>query len=392
MIDYAAYARELRHELHQCPEIGFDLEKTTAIVKRELDVLGIPYTERFGKGSVVATISEGKPFTFGLRADMDALPVQEASQNPFPSKHPGIMHACGHDGHTAQMLAVARCLNDQKEDLRCGVKIIFSPAEEYITPGCKMLAENGVMEGIDAVIACHVDPRLDLGNIGVTIGGMNANSMGIIAEFFGKPAHAQVQQKGVDAIRMGMQAYMSMELMLAKEVSPLTSCLLNVGSFHGGNTNNIICDYAKMFLSSRTQDDELTAFLERRVREICEGTAQMCGGSAKVTVTKLLPYVYNHPEMVEKFSETAEKLLGKEHIHAMERTMGGEDFSFLSRIRPGVLFRLGTRNDFNPDTAATLHNDHFDLDERCFEIGIPLFVQFVLEHQDGISFKEGICV
>jgi len=186
LFDYVKYAQQLRNELHQVPEIGFDLPKTIAIVKRELDAMGISYTEEFGKGSIVATINEGKPFTIGIRGDMDALPVQENSSNPYPSKHEGIMHACGHDVHTAQTLAAARMLNDMRDQIRCRLKILFTPAEEYITPGCKMMVENGVMDDIDCIISAHVDPNIPVGSVGIREGGLNANSMGIIVEFFGK--------------------------------------------------------------------------------------------------------------------------------------------------------------------------------------------------------------
>lgn len=388
MFDYVQYAKDLRHELHQYPEIGFDLPRTLAVVRRELDAMGISYTEKFGKSSIVATINEGKPFTIGLRGDMDALPVQEKSHNPYASKIDGQMHACGHDVHTANLLAVARKLNDMRDQIRCRMKILFTPAEEYITPGCKLMAEDGVMDDIDCVIACHVNPSIDVGKIGMLAGGINANSMGIMVEFFGKSAHANAQQKAVDAIRMAVEAYMGMELIVAREVNAKEPCVLNVGSFNAGHTNNVVCDYAKLFISTRTWDDDLTAFLERRIREVCQGVAQMCGGRAEVTVTKLLPYVYNHPVMVEKMWQVGKKLLGEENMMVPERSMGGEDFAFLSRRKPGVMVRLGVSNDTNPDTLCPLHNGGFDADERCFEVSIPLFVNFVLDNQDGISFEE----
>ena len=162
--------------------------------------------------------------------------------------------------------------------------------------------------------------------------------------------------------------------------------MLNVGAFNGGHTNNVICDYVKMFLSLRTWSDALTEKMERRIRETCEGVATMCGGSAKVTVTKLLPYVLNNEVMTEKLKETAYRLLGQENVIVPQRTLGGEDFAFITRVKPSVLFRLGVTNEENPDTKAPLHNGHFDLDERCFETGIDLFINFVLENQDGITF------
>ena len=386
MCNYAEYAISLRHELHQIPELGYDLPNTTAVVKRELDAMGIAYTEKYGQGSIVAYLGKQGGFTIGIRADMDALPIQEDSSNPTPSKHAGKMHACGHDVHTAQLLAVTRKLKDMEGDLRCRIKLIFQPAEEHITPGAKMMVENGVMEDVDCAIACHVAGSMDIGHIGVRVGATNANSMGILCEFFGKSAHAHTQQKGVDAIRMAVQAWTSMEIMAARDIPSNECFVFNVGQFNAGNTNNIVCDYAKMFISARSWTGELSAFMEKRVREICETTAKMCGGEAKVTVTKQIPFVINNEIMVEKLQESAIKTLGKGHVHPIDRTMGGEDFSFMSRQKPSVMFRLGTGSDDVPASRQPLHNAAFDIDERCFEYGIDVFVNFVLDNQDGIKF------
>ena len=197
MFDYAAYARQLREEIHMYPEIGFDLPKTLAVVRRELDAMGIPYTDKFGRSSIVATINGEKDgFTIGLRADMDALPIQEANDVPYRSRHDGIMHACGHDAHTAMLLATARKLTDMKDRLHCRVKLLFTPAEEYIEPGCKQMAENGVMDDIDCAIALHVKSDLNVGCISMNAGNQGANSMGFTVDFYGKTAHAGAQQRG----------------------------------------------------------------------------------------------------------------------------------------------------------------------------------------------------
>ena len=387
MFDYVSYAQTLRHELHQCPEIGYDLHKTLAIVRRELDDMGITYTEKYGKSSIVGTINPGKAFTIGLRADMDALPMQEQSKNPYPSQHEGVMHACGHDVHTAQLLAVARRLKDMEDTLRCTVKLLFTPAEEYKEPGVEKMVKDGVAVEFDCAMACHAHPGLPVGTIGLCDGGINANSMGIMAEFFGKSVHAHSRQNGVDAIRMAVQAYTALEMMAAQEIASKEPIVFNVGSFHGGVTNNIICDYVKLLISARAWEDDVTDFMARRTREICEATAAMCGGTAKVTITKLLPYVKNDAVMVEQFRKTACKLLGADNVRPVIRSMGGEDFAFISRQKPCVFFRLGTTNPDAPaDTSHPLHSAAFDADERCFETGIALFVNFVLDNQDGIQF------
>ena len=221
MFDYANYARQLRHELHQYPEIGYDLPKTLALIRRELDAMGIEYTEKFGKSSIVATINPGDyPITIGLRADIDALPMQEETDLPWKSKIDGRSHSCGHDIHCANLLATARALKDIQSQLKCRVKQLFTPAEEYIEPGCKQLAENGVMDDIDFAIACHADPLYQVGTIGLSAGGQGSNSMCITIEFFGTAAHATAQRRGKDAITMAVLAHQAMHTMIAKELLP----------------------------------------------------------------------------------------------------------------------------------------------------------------------------
>jgi len=383
-MNYVEYAVGLRRELHRFPEIGFDLPKTLAIVRRELEAMGIGYTEQFGKSSIVATINgEKNGFTFGLRADMDALPITECANVPFPSEHSGCMHACGHDIHTAMLLAVARQLQNRKDELPCRVKLLFTPAEEYSTPGCQLMAEDGVMEDIDCIVATHVEPNLKVGSIAADAGGQGANSMGFTIDFFGTSAHAARQNMGHDAIGMAVEAYQALHWMVAKEIDPVQPRLLNIGSIHGGNTNNIICDNCKMFVSARTHSDSVSQYIFDRAVEICQGIAAMKGGSARVEITKFLPYVENHPVVTEKIRQAAAKIVGQSNIVTRPRSMGGEDFSFLSRIKPGMQFRIGTQND-DPDTARALHNDHIVFDERCLQIGIDVMVQFVLDNKDGI--------
>lgn len=383
---YADYARSLRHELHQCPEIGFDLTETLAIVRRELEKCGIPYTEKWSRSSIVATINGEKTgFTIGLRADMDALPIEEESNNPYPSKNPGVMHACGHDVHTANLLAVGKYLQEHREEINCRVMLLFTPAEEYIEPGCRELAESGVMEEVDCLVGCHVYVDGKVGQISIRAESPNANSMGFTAEFFGKSAHAHSQHKGCDAINMAVQAYNAMEMMVAKEAPALEPKIFNIGAISGGKTNNIISDYCKMFGSVRTHSDELSAFMERRIGEICELVAKSCGGEAKFTVNKFLPYVKQHPVMYEKLIESASKVVGRENVTGKNRTLGGEDFGFLSRKKPSVFFQVGVSNG-SPETSYPLHNGHFDVDERCFDTSVPVFVQFVLDNMNGITF------
>ena len=380
------YAITLRRELHEYPEIGFDLPKTLALVRRELDAMGIPYTEKFGKSSIVGTIGpEDAPFTIGLRADMDALPIQEEVDIPFASKNPGIMHACGHDAHTAILLATARELKAREQELTCRVKLLFTPAEEYINPGCELMVQDGVMDDIDCAVALHVAPSTPVGVIKTLSGGKNANSTGFTVEFFGKNSHAADQQNGKDAIAMAVEAYTALEIMCAKEFRALEPRIFNVGAFNGGTTNNIISDYCKMFCTLRTHSDTATEKFLRRTREICEGIATMQGGTAQVTVDKHMPYVLNDKTVTEKLEQAAEKLIGRENIQTRVRGMGGEDFSFMSRVKPCTQFDLGSKMT-DPARVHPVHGPKFQLNEDCLAVGVQVFLQFVWDNMGGIEF------
>ena len=380
------YVVKLRRQLHQIPEIGFDLPKTLAVVRGELDAMGIPYTEEFGKNSIVGIINpECKGFTIGLRGDMDALPIQEENDVPYASQHSGQMHACGHDAHTAILLATAKELKKREKELTCRVKLLFTPAEEYIQPGCQLMVEDGVMDDIDCAVALHVHPTTPAGAIRTIAGPGNANSTGVTVEFFGTNSHAADQQKGHDAIAMAVQAYGAMETMIAKEFKAKEPRIFNVGAFNGGHTNNVICDYCKMFCTIRTFSDEVTDKILSRIRQIADGVAAMSCGTAKVTVNKHLPYVLNDPIVKQKVDEAAAKVIGAENVLVKIQGMGGEDFSFMSRKKPSVQFNLGCQMQ-DPEKRYPVHHPKFDMDEDCLAVGVKIFLQFVLDNMHGIQF------
>lgn len=374
------YAVGIRRQLHMYPEIGFCLDKTLALIRSELDKMGVSYTEKYGKSSIVATINNDKShYTIGIRADMDALPMTEQNDVSYKSKNEGIMHACGHDVHTAILLGTVKKLNEMRERISCRVKFIFQAAEEYSASGGKLMAEDGVMDDIDCIVALHVDNRFDVGTIGVIEGGLNANSTGYTVEFFGESDHAARQYLAKDAISMAVKAYTAIEIMVAKEVIPTEPCVLNIGQFEGGKTNNIVCDYCKMFGTLRTWCTDVSDFVMKRINEIANAVAKESGGSAKVEINKLLPFVYNDHDITEKLRQAAIKVLGKEKVLMHERGMGGEDFSFMTMKKPGMMFRLGIHNE-KKGIVHSVHKDRFDVDEACMETGIKIFTQFVLDN------------
>lgn len=386
MQEYIAYAKLIREELHRIPEIGFDLPKTLAVVHRELDKMGLTYTDKWGRSSVVGYVGPADAkFTIGIRADMDALPIQEEVDVPYKSTHPGIMHACGHDSHTALLLATLKYFVDHIDQLKCRVKFLFTPAEEYIIPGCKELSENGVLDDVDCCIATHCSPDREVGQIVMTDEDLGSNSMGFKVRFYGTASHAASQQKGKDAVLMAVEAITAMEFMVAKEIHVAKSRLLNIGSIHGGVTNNIVCDYVEIFGSCRAHEDAVSEFMERRIQEICQGVALTSGGRVEYERVKLLPYRIQHPVVYQKARQTAVRVLGEDKIiRPKTRGLGGEDFGYLSRQKPCFFSFFGTK-PVGVETVPPVHNSKYSMDETSFEAPLKLHINFVLDHMDGFE-------
>jgi len=377
------YAQKIRRELHRHPEIGYDLPNTLALLRRELDELCVEYTEKYGKSGIVATINPDKShYTIGIRADMDALPITEKNDVPYKSEYDGKMHACGHDAHTAIALATLRELYAMRHEINCRVKFIFQPAEEFSPPGAMLMAEDGVMEDIDIIVALHCDTDFPVGTIGIVPGYMNATSDGFMLTFHGKGAHVAFQQYGRDAIMMAVRAYTDIEFMIAKEVSARESVIFNVGAIHGGETNNIVCDRCSMFCTLRTHSDETAEYILDKVKRIGYAVAETAGGSFEFEHKKHYPSVYNDPEVSERLRAAAAKVVGDGNVMGKKRSMGGEDFSYFANIKPGSIFRLGVKNA-ERGISHGLHTDRFDIDEAALDIGVRVFCQFVLDNMNG---------
>ncbi len=380
------YVVKIRRKLHMYPEIGFNLPRTISLVKEELDKMGIPYTEKYGKSSVVATINEEKSdFTIGIRADMDALPITEKTKVPYKSKIKGQMHACGHDAHTAILLDTARKLVEIKDQINCRVKLLFQPAEEYPPSGAKLMCEDGVMKDIDCTVALHSEPGLPCGAVAVREGAINAISSGFYLEFYGKSAHAARQEDGVDSISMAVKAYNAIEMMVAKEFKATAPRIFNAGAIRGGVTNNVICDHTSMFCTVRAWDEETGDKITRRIKEIIAAVAKESGGKAKYVQSKYYPIVYNDRVMYKKVRETLVKIVGEENVNEARRTLGGEDYSYFAKEKPGCMFRLGTKNE-EKDCIYSVHQDKFNIDEDALEVGSDIFVQFVKDNMNGIEY------
>ena len=382
------YIISIRRELHEYPELAFDLPKTISVVKRELDSMGIEYTEKYGRSSVVAFINpERKNFTIGIRADMDALPVVEKTGLPFSSKNEGRMHACGHDAHTAMLLGTAKALKSMESDLACRVALVFQPSEEGMKSGAGELIRGGLMDEIDIIIGQHVENLLPSGSVGVCSGSSMASSRNFRIDFFGKTAHATLPHTGVDALAAAIRTYNNIQYMLSREVNPLERFVFFIGRLEGGKTQNVVPEHAFMQGTIRTFNLKLDAFLNRRMIEIAQNTAAEIGARTEIDSALKSKVVYNNPYLSELVLKSAEKTAGAENIRPMKLKLSSEDFSLYLAEKPGVFFRLGTRNESKGCTGMA-HNNDFIIDEDAFSIGTDTCVQFVLDNMNGVDMEK----
>ena len=372
------YILQIRHAIHEYPEIGFDLPRTTALVKAELDKMGIPYTEKYGQSSIVGYLNpEAKNYTIGLRADMDALLIQETNDIPFKSKIDGRMHACGHDAHTAMLLGAAKALKEIEDQLTCRVMLLFQPAEE-IESGAILMVEDGVMDEIDIIVGMHVEGTMDAGKMGICKGGSSASSRNFEIEFFGHTAHASAPHSGHDALAACVSAYGNMQLALARKMNPMTEYVCSVGKMQAGTTRNVIADYAKMEGTIRTFDMKVDQTVIDTIEEVVAHTADSFGCTSKVTSEVKSLVVFNDYELTDRALQSISKVIGEENIAPMPKKMGSEDFSRYLVEKPGVFIRIGTRN-VEKGICTLAHNNDFMMDEDVVDKGSAVFVQFVLD-------------
>ena len=375
------YIIRIRRELHQIPEIGFDLPKTLAVVRRELDALGLPYTEEFGESSIVATLNEGVGNkTIGIRADMDALPVTEQTGLPFASTHPGKMHACGHDAHTAMLLGAAKALKAMEKDIKCCVKFVFQASEEGVS-GANKMCQDGLMNTIDEIIGCHVVPGWEAGSVRLNKTCANACSHGLRINLTGKASHASTPQYGVDALTMAVRVYNAIQMIRTRELDPFEPTIINIGELHGGTANNIMAEDAYMTLTLRTLKNEVDEFLVRRITQIAESTAAEMGGKAEVISYKFTPCLVNDHMVADALLAAGQKVIGDLARCDKPISLGAEDFAYYALEKPGAMFNLGCLPE--DGKTAALHNGKMMLNEDTFVVTPKVFVQYVLDRMEA---------
>lgn len=372
---------EKRRELHRIPERGFAEYKTQKVIIRALEEIGIPYqTERTW---VIGLIEGAQPGgVVGLRADMDALPLEEPEGCPFRSEHPGMMHACGHDAHVAILLGAARMLYGMRDQLKGSVKLLFQPAEET-EGGALPMVEAGALENphVDRIYGLHVMPRLPLGTVETRAGTLNASTDTVRITIYGKAGHGAYPESSTDAIVCAAQVITALQTIVSRNVSPLESAVLSIGRIEGGTAGNIICDRVSMRGTLRTANGELRAMMKKRIRETACAIAQAMGCRAEVNIDSGYAALINDRGEAARVHRVAARMLGETHVVEKEApSMGGEDFSFFSDCVPGAFFHLGcVQKERMP--APPLHSRDFELDEDCLTIGAMMHVALVLDEQ-----------
>ena len=369
----------LRHEIHQCPELSFQEFKTSQLVMRELDRIGIPYEKSPQEPGIIAVIDSGRPGKFlMLRADMDALPIQEKTGLPFGSQVPGIMHACGHDVHTANLLAVGELLFRTRERWNGKVKLVFQPAEE-LSPvgGSRGMLESGYLDDAKAVYGLHVWPDLPHGKVGVKAGPLMAATDHFTITIHGKTAHGAKPDQGIDAVVLGAQFVMA--AIVSRKVDPLDNAVVTFGIFNAGTRYNIIAGECVLDGTVRTLNENTRDMIEDSMRKLLDAICLQSGATADIVYGRGYPALVNHERDAVLIKKTAVSLFGEEDVVDVKNpAMPAEDFSFYLREKEGAFVWLGTAQEGK--TPWPLHNSRFDVDEDILWRGAALLAQTAIDY------------
>ena len=372
-----------RRDIHAHPELSQHEEQTAGIVANVLAGLGLEVTRNVGGFGVVGLLRGKTPGkTIALRADMDALPLTEATGLPFASQNPGVMHACGHDTHTAMLLGTASVLAGMRDSLRGNVKFIFQPAEELNpTGGAPGMIRDGVLEGVDALLALHVWPSFETGKIATRPGALMAASDRVFITVKGKSAHGSRPDQGVDAIVAAAHVVTGLQAVISRSVSPLDSAVLTIGTIHGGARYNVIPDCVKLEGTVRTLNPDVQDRMPGLITRTATGIAEGFGASCDVEYVRGYPPMMNDAVLAEKVCGSVRKRLGEDAlIIAGQPDLTAEDFAFFARERPAVMVWLGCRpKGIKPEDMGMLHNTRFSPDEECFKFGIEYFAGSVID-------------
>jgi amidohydrolase len=363
-----------RRHLHRNPELSFEEEETSRFVYETLESFGGLELSRPTPTSVVARlVGEGPGRVVALRADMDALPIEEENDFEFASRNPGVMHACGHDGHTAMLLGTAKILVGMRGRIRGEIRFLFQHAEELYPGGAEEMVEAGVMEGVDAIVGIHLWSGLEVGKIGVVYGPMLAAPDTFEISIKGKGGHAAMPHQTADAIAIGAQVVANLQHVVSRNVDPLENVVVSVTKFAGGTTHNVIPGTVEMVGTVRTLDAEVRAKIPETMERIIGGVTAAHDASYEFEYQRGYRPVVNDEEVTRVVEETVREIFGERALEMVTPIMGGEDFSAYQRVVPGTFVFVGAGNEAEGITYPH-HHPQFTVDEDALENGVKMHV------------------
>lgn len=378
------FTRSLRRDFHRHPELGFQEIRTAGIVAKELQSLGLQVNTGIAKTGVVAMIEGSRPgLVVLLRFDMDALPIEEETGAEYASQTPGVMHACGHDGHTAIGLTVAKLLHAHQSELSGTVKLVFQPAEEGLG-GAELMVKEGVLENPhpDVALALHLWNEKPVGWIAASPGPIMAASETFSVRITGKGGHGALPHHAVDPIFAAGQIITALQSIVSRNLDPVETAVVSATNLHGGSTFNVIPPYVDIQGTIRTFKPEIRDLVLRRFYEVVEGTAQALGCDTEITIKKITLAVDNDPEISRKVQSIAEKMFPDASIITKFQTMGSEDMSFMMDDIPGCYFLIGSSNP-QKGLDAKHHHPKFDFDEATLPRAAALMAAAAVEVLNG---------
>ncbi|SNS41837.1 amidohydrolase [Anaerovirgula multivorans] len=371
---------EVRRDFHRNPELGMEEIRTQKKILQYLDEMGIETIAGMANTAVVGIIKGKKTGkTVALRADMDALPMQDCKKVPYKSEVEGKMHACGHDAHVTILLGAAKLLKTMEHSIHGTIKLFFQPAEETVG-GAKPMIEAGVLEEpkVDAVLGLHVTPEMVTGQIGIKYGQMNASSDTIKINIYGASTHGAYPHGGIDAIAVTAQVITALQTIVSRNIDPRDAAVVTIGKIQGGTLGNIIANKVEMVGTVRTLNPSIRNKVLNRLTEIVERVAEGLGGKGEVIREEGYTALINHDIIVDAVVQNGRELLGKKNVIMIKSpSLGVEDFGYFLERVPGAFYRLGCRNE----EKGIIHHGHsnlFDVDEDCLPLGVALQVKNVL--------------
>lgn len=363
---------EIRRHLHQNPELSFEEVETPAFIASYHEKLGLDVRTGVGGRGVVATLKGGKPGkTVALRADFDALPIQEENESPYKSKVPGVMHACGHDGHTASLLVLAKVLVELKNEVEGTIVFIHQHAEELAPGGAIAMIEDGCLDGVDVIYGTHLWATMPTGTIGYRTGPVMAAADSFTIKVQGKGGHGAQPHKTKDSIVIGAQLVSNLQQIVSRRVNPLDAAVVSVGAFEAKNAFNVIADTAKLTGTVRTFKEDVRVAIEQEINRIAKGTCIASDASYEYVFKRGYPAVVNHKGDTEFIVDVARKVPGVMELEEIEPQMGGEDYSYYLERVPGTFFFTGALDEAWEEVYPH-HHPKFKINEDALLIAANL--------------------